>query len=78
MGAHMTNDTQRAAFEAWCKTEGIDAGRNDNGVYFFPSARVAWRSWQAARAQSIEECATEAEIVSVPAARVIRVLANGE
>jgi hypothetical protein len=53
----MTNDSKdqgREAFEAWCEREGIDADKSANtGVYSYPSARVAWRAWQAALA-----CAT--------------------
>lgn len=46
MGAMM--DKTREQFEAWCDVEGINFERQSSGVYASPSARVAWRSWQAA------------------------------
>ena len=54
----MSVDEQRAWFEAWCISEGINAERSTTtGVYSFPSARVAWRAWKAAEAPAIERCA---------------------
>jgi hypothetical protein len=45
----------RERFEAWCESEGISADKSRlTGIYSYPSARVAWRSWQAAERQALE------------------------
>lgn len=44
-----TKRDEREAFEAWCEKEGVQTERHPRtGVYCYPSARVAWRSWQGA------------------------------
>ncbi|HEX7892555.1 MAG TPA: hypothetical protein VF447_00095 [Terriglobales bacterium] len=48
-----SGQTEREAFEAWCTSEGIDADKSKaTGVYSYPSARVAWRAWQARAAST--------------------------
>lgn len=51
----MTDSRER--FEAWCESESINASRLASGIYTYPSARVAWRGWQAAERQALERAA---------------------
>jgi hypothetical protein len=50
----MTNDDQRAAFEAWARTElkgvGLTTHRGDDDEYHYDYAHAdtAWQAWQAA------------------------------
>jgi hypothetical protein len=83
--------TEREKFEAWCREEGINPDKCDRaGVYSYPSARVAWRAWQASRRAALEEAcaAIKAEddrqndndymLDSDDCIRVVRALADGD
>jgi hypothetical protein len=56
---------ERGAFEAWCQAEGISPDKSvQTGVYSYPSARVAWRAWQARAASTSAKVAQGAEALT--------------
>lgn len=46
----MNTETKRPAFEAWCETQSLETGRDNEGDYISLETALSWKAWQAALA----------------------------